>query len=132
MKFTKKMKLNAAEVAQIRRYSDDYIWVAVDVKKGVIAAGDEFLIDLRDILQYKYHCRSINIFGLGLNLKTGEIYYAPVVNRLNAVYRCTRRVPANACNRIETLLAYFFEDFAPFRRQSRRSCSASNLQATTR
>ncbi len=78
MKFTKKMKLNASEVAQIRRCSGGYIWVAIDVKKGVIATGDEYLIDLRDILQYKYHSRSVNIFGLGLNLKTGEIYYAPV------------------------------------------------------
>lgn len=126
MKFTKKMKLNASEVAQIRRCSGDYIWVAIDVKKGVIATGDEYLIDLRDILQYKYHSRSVNIFGLGLNLKTGEIYYAPVANRLNAVYRNMKCVPANARSRIETLLAYFFEDFAPFRRQSRRSYSIRN------
>ena len=127
MRFTKKMKLNATEVAQIRRRSSEYIWVAIDIKKGVIATGDECLIDLRDLLQYKYHSRPSNIFGVGLNLKTGEIYHAPVIDRMNAIYRNAKGVPANICNRIETLIAYFFEDFAPFRRPSKRVYQARNL-----
>ena len=50
MRFTKKMKLNPAEVAQIRRKAGGYIWVAIDAKRGVIVTGDEYLIDLRDVL----------------------------------------------------------------------------------
>ncbi|MBP5656464.1 hypothetical protein J6X15_02670 [Candidatus Saccharibacteria bacterium] len=131
MRFTKKMKLNPAEVAQIRRKSGGYIWVAIDAKRGVIVTGDEYLIDLRDVLQYKYHSRSSNIYGVGLNLRTGEIYYAPVANRMNAVYRNAKEVPNNIKNRIETLLAYFFEDFAPFRTKTQRVYQTRSLQASS-
>ena len=131
MRFIKKMKLNASEVAQIRRHSGNYIWVAVDTKQGRIAAGDDYLVDLRDALQYKYHSRASHIYGVGLNLRTGEIYYAPVVNRMNALYRNAKDVPEQIRTRIETLLAYFFEDFAPFRRQSRRIYQARSLQSAT-
>lgn len=130
MKYLKRMKLNAAEVAQIRRRSNNYIWVAVDVDKGVIAAGDEFLVDLRDSLIYKYHSRAKDIYGLGLDLSSGEVYYAPVVNRMNRAYRNLRIIPQKTRNRIETLMAYFFEDFAAFRSKSQHVYQAQSLQAS--
>ncbi len=131
MRIIKRMKLNAADAAQVRRLAKDYIWVAIDIKKGMIAAGDEFLVDLRDALLYKYHCRASNIYGLGLDLRTGEIYYAPVINRMNSNYRKHKVIPQHICNRIETLLAYFFEDFKPFRNKTRRIYQARSLQVPT-
>lgn len=132
MKYLKRMKLNAAEVAQIRRRSDNYIWVAVDVDKGVIAAGDEFLMDLRDSLIYKYHSRAKDIYGLGLDLSNGEVYYAPVVNRMNRLYRNLKIIPAETCRRIDTLLAYFFEDFAAYRIRPDDYRRSRNLRGTSR
>ena len=132
MKYLKRMKLNAAEVAQIRRRLNNYIWVAVDVDKGVIAAGDEFLVDLRDSLIYKYHSRAKDIYGLGLDLSSGEVYYAPVVNRMNRAYRNLKIIPQKTRNRIETLMAYFFEDFAAFRSKPRHVYQAQSLQGSSR
>ena len=132
MIFLKRMKLNAAEVAQIRRRSNNYIWVAVDVDKGVIAAGDEFLMDLRDSLIYKYHSHAKDIYGLGLDLSSGEIYYAPVVNRMNRAFRNLKTIPHKTCNRIETLLAYFFEDFAAYRPKAQHVYQTHSLQAPSR
>lgn len=116
-KFIKRIKFNPSELAQIRRTSSDYIWVAIDINKGVIAAGDQFLVDLRDALLYK-HSRPRDIYGLGLDLHTGEIYYAPVINRMNENYREYWDIPKFKKDRIETLISYFFEDFAPFKQQS--------------
>ena len=115
-RFIKKIKFNPSELAQIRRSSPDYIWVAVDTKKGMIATGDQFLIDLRDALLYR-KCRPRDIFGVGLDLHTGEIYYAPVINRMNELYRKEWDIPDRAKDRIETLISYFFEDFAPFKQR---------------
>ncbi len=113
-KYIKKMKFNPSELAQIRRSSPSYIWVAIDTKRGMIATGDQFLVDLRDALLCK-NSRPRDIFGVGLDLRTGEIYYAPVVNRMNEQYRENWEVPDRAKDRIETLISYFFEDFAPFK-----------------
>lgn len=130
MRFIKKMKLNASEVAQIRRCSSNYIWAAVDVKNGVIATGDDYLVDLRDALQYKFHSRAINIFGVGIDLRTGEVFYAPVANRMNGIYRKHKDIPNHIRNRIETLIAYFFEDFAPFRPKTHHVYQTRDLQTS--
>ena len=116
-RYVKRMKFNASELAQIRRRFSDYIWVAVDVERGMIAAGDQFLFDLRDELLYK-HSRPRDIFGVGVDLKTGEIFYAEVINRMNSLYRLYRDIPKQKKDRIETLINYFFGDFAPFKRPS--------------
>ena len=115
-RYIKKFKFNPSELAQIRRNLPDYIWVAIDTKKGMIATGDQFLVDLRDALLCK-KSRPRDIFGIGLDLRTGEIFYAPVINRMNELYRKYWEVPGATKDRIETLIAYFFEDFAPFKQR---------------
>ena len=114
-KFIKRMKFNPSELAKIRRRTADYIWVAVDVERGMIAAGDQFLSDLRDELLYK-HSRPRDVFGVGVDLKTGEIFYTPVINRMNELYRLYRDIPKQKKDRIETLIRYFFADFTPFKK----------------
>jgi len=131
MKIVKRMKLTAADAAQIRRSVDNYIWVAIDIEKGVMAAGDEYLVDLRDSLLYKYRCHSKGIFGLGLDLRTGEIYYASVINRMNPVFRDSKIIPQHIRDRIETLVAYFFGDFKPFRTGARHLYQTQSLSVPT-
>ena len=131
MKYVKKMKLNASEVAQIRRELGEYIWVAVDIDRNAIAAGDEYLADLRESLIYKFHCRAKNIFGIGVDLRTGEIYYAPVINRRNKIFREHKCIPKSVRRRIETMIGYFFEDFAPFRPTPRRKNRPRDLPASS-
>ncbi len=120
MKYVKRSSLNASEVAQIRRRSNGYIWAVLDTSKNTIAIGDEYLIDLRDALIYKYRSRAKDLFGIGLDLATGEIYYAQVVNRINKTYRDRKDIPLQIKDRIETMVAYYFEKFAPFRTKTER------------
>ncbi len=111
----KKSDLNASEVARIRKHLNGYIWAVLDTKRNTIALGDEYLIDMRDLLIYRYHSCVDNLFGIGLDLKTGEIYYPPVVNRMNRLYRKNKGIlPDDIYDRIETMVSYYFEKFQPF------------------
>lgn len=131
MKYVKRSSLNASEVAQIRRRSNGYIWAVLDTSKNTIAIGDEYLIDLRDALIYKYRSRAKDLFGIGLDLATGEIYYAPVVNRINKTYRDRKDIPLQIKDRIETMVAYYFEKFAPFRTKTERIYQTQSLRASS-
>lgn len=131
MKYVKRSSLNASEVAQIRRRSNGYIWAVLDTSKNTIAIGDEYLIDLRDALIYKYRSRAKDLFGIGLDLATGEIYYAQVVNRINKTYRDRKDIPLQIKDRIETMVAYYFEKFAPFRTKTERIYQTQSLQASS-
>ena len=44
----RKYKFTNKEILELTEQLDGYIWVVMDVKKGVIAAGDEYVSDLRD------------------------------------------------------------------------------------
>ena len=131
MKYVKRSSLKASEVAQIRRRSNGYIWAVLDTSKNTIAIGDEYLIDLRDALIYKYRSRAKDLFGIGLDLATGEIYYAQVVNRINKTYRDRKDIPLQIKDRIETMVAYYFEKFAPFRTKTERIYQTQSLQASS-
>ena len=133
MRYIKKSSLNASEVAQIRRRSDNnYIWAVLDIAQNRIAIGDEFLIDLRDALIRKYRSYSYDIYGIGLDLRTGEIFYATIVNRMNSNYRELKDIPQHVRDRIETMVAYYFERFEPFRPKSYRIYQAHNAQSSSR
>jgi len=131
MKYMKKKDLSASEVAQIRRRSDGYIWAVLDVHNNSIVLGDEYLVEMRDDLIYKYHSRPKNIFGIGLDLRTGDISYPLVVNRLNSIYRDNKGVPSQIRDRIETMVGYYFERFDPFRMSKNRTHKTRNLQASS-
>ena len=124
MRYIKKSSLNASEVAKIRRRSDDYIWAVLDTAQNRIVIGDESLVELRDTLIRKFRSYSNNIYGIGLDLRTGEIFYAKVINRMNSNYRALKDIPQNIKNRIETMVAYYFERFEPFRPKTYRTHQA--------
>jgi hypothetical protein len=124
MRYIKKSSLNASEVAKIRRRSDDYIWAVLDTAQNRIVIGDESLVELRDTLIRKFRSYSNNIYGIGLDLRTGEIVYAKVINRMNSNYRALKDIPQNIKNRIETMVAYYFERFEPFRPKTYRTHQA--------
>lgn len=101
------------EILELTHQLDGYIWVVMDVKKGVIAAGDEFVSDLRDELLIKKHSKKNDIFGAGLNMSTGEIDFIPAINRRNPSLKDGKLTPKQEL-RIETILHYFFENIPPY------------------
>ncbi len=107
MKMVRKYKLTQRETDEMLEALDDYIWIAIDAKKGVISAGDEYVADLRDELLMN-RSQIGDIYGLGLNLKTGEIDYLPAINRRNP-NTDNGELCANEKLRLETLTRYFFE-----------------------
>lgn len=131
MRYIKKSSLNASEVAKIRRRSDDYIWAVLDTAQNRIVIGDESLVELRDTLIRKFRSYSNNIYGIGLDLRTGEIFYAKVINRMNSNYRALKDIPQNVKDRIETMVAYYFERFEPFRPKTYRTYQARAAQPSS-
>ncbi len=112
MLYMRKIKFNTKELSDIRKQFGDYLWAAVDTHRGVITAGDEYLSDLRDFLLVK-RSKPENIFCVGIDLNTGEIYYPVLINRHNP-YVDKDGIPAIFRDRIETLMRYFFADIPAY------------------
>ena len=93
----------------------------MDIDKNSIVIGDKYLLDMRDALIYKFRSRAKDIYGVGIDLRTGEIYYAQVVNRMNKIYREYKSISNRTKERIETMVAYYFERFEPFRSKSQHT-----------
>lgn len=109
MRFTRKISFKEAEVREIVATTDSYLWIVVDVKRAIIAGGDEVISDLKQQLLgngSKIH----DIFGIGLDLVTGEIDYFSPINEKRFVPGSTKEVPMDKRERIETLINYFFEE----------------------
>lgn len=115
MKIIKKIRLSKEEVKRIKLELGNYIWVVLDARRGIMAAGDEYIADLRDHLLQR-RCRAEDIVGLGVDLITGELDYHASLNRRNPAIAASGIIPAKLQQRTETLIHYFFEAFAPFRR----------------
>ena len=81
--------------------------------------SSEYLADLRDVLLTK-RSKVEDIFGLGLNLITGEIDYVGFMNRRNPQLAKNGEIAAAQKERIETLIRYFFGDLAPFKAERER------------
>ena len=119
MRYLRKMRFTSKELGDLSADLDGYIWIAVDARKGMISAGDEYLADLRDVLLTK-RSKVEDIFGLGLNLITGEIDYVEFMNRRNPQLAKNGEIAAAQKERIETLIRYFFGDLAPFKAERER------------
>ncbi len=127
MKMVRKYKLNKRETKELMAELDDYVWVMLDIHRGIIVAGDEFISEMRDEL-LRLRSRREDIYGVGLDLKTGEISYVNAINRRNP---STNKGELNfdECLRIETLLRYFFES-APCYDAERKSYRYSKFPVT--
>ena len=113
MRYYKKIKFTKTELADLVEQMDGYIWCAVDARRGIISAGDEFMPDMRDDLLFR-HSRAEDIYGLGLDLKTGKIDYINSANLRNPKVRGNSNIPSSCKERIETLVHYFFDGLAPY------------------
>ncbi|MBR3164045.1 hypothetical protein IKF15_01965 [Candidatus Saccharibacteria bacterium] len=110
----KRLKISEKEARYLEDNLEGYIWVAIDARRGSIAAGDDYVADLRDNLLVR-RSQPEDIYGVGVDLKTGAIDYIPSINRRNPNLDGKGNVPFFLRRRIETLINYFFESFAPFR-----------------
>ena len=104
----KKLKFTKKELQKLAEDFDGYLWLAIDIKRSVIAAGDEFMADLRDVLLAR-RSRTEDIVTAGIDLKTGEIYIPYHINRLNPEIRHTGLTDEIRA-RVEDLVSYFFAE----------------------
>ena len=121
----RRYKFTDNEISELINQLDGYIWVVMDVNQGIIAAGDEYVSDLRDELMIKRRSKKNDIFGVGLNMYTGEIDYIPAINRRNPTIENGELTP-NQELRVETILHYFFEDIPPFVAESAKPRHSKN------
>ena len=114
----RKMKFSADELEQIKLEYGDYLWAAVDLRRSLITAGDEYLSDLRDYLLTN-HSRPEDILCAGLNLNTGEIFFPALINRRNP--RVGRKgIPDDDKERVRSLMRYFFESIPGYQEERKR------------
>jgi len=102
------------EIKQLKLATDGYVWVAVDVKKHVMVAGDDHFRKLKDVL-YKIKCRSGDIWGVGLNLLTGDIYLRSPVNRKVVPKYTSTELPEEVEDQVVDEVRYFFENLGGLR-----------------
>ena len=115
MRFTRKISFKDAEVQKIVTSVDDYVWLAVDIRRAIISGGDEVIMEAKRELLAK-GSRIYDIYGVGLDLVTGEIDYFSPINEKRVVPGSTKEVPQEKRERIETLINYFFEELPVFKK----------------
>jgi hypothetical protein len=120
MLLVKKMNFSKEETELMLCDSDEYVWVVLDVKKGIVAVGDEYVGEMKNAL-LKQKCSIYDIFGVGFDLKTGEIDYFSPANVKLVDKDSTREVPADKRERVETLIRYFFVELPVFRSEEKKS-----------
>lgn len=109
----KKLKFTQKELQKLNEDFDGYLWLAIDVHRSVISAGDEILSDLRDILVSR-HSRTEDIVAAGIDLNTGELFIPYFVNRLNPAIRHDGLSDQMVQN-VEEKIHYFFEDIPAYK-----------------
>ena len=108
MKIYKRIQLKKKELLELQKDCDDYIWAAVDPTKCAITFGDDYIGDMRDSLLVR-RCQPENIFGVGIDLNTGEIDYIAQINRRNPTVDVSGELTLERKASIENVLHYFFE-----------------------
>lgn len=112
----KKMHFAEQEIERLIDELDGYMWVVLDIKKGIIVVGDEFV----GVLKYellKMKCAASDIFGVGIDLRTGEIDFYSPVNVKFFDKTSTRAVPEEKRERVETLIKYFFSELPAYKKE---------------
>ncbi|MBR1939195.1 hypothetical protein IJ847_00505 [Candidatus Saccharibacteria bacterium] len=114
MKIIRKMKLSQKDVNYICEELDGYIWAVFDTSKGIMIAGDEYMLALRDCLLARYHSQPSDIFGVGINLKDGNCENIYLVNRLNDKVGRDGSFSEENARRLNDLIYYFFENLPAY------------------
>ena len=116
MLFVKKLELTKDELKELRKDTNGYTWVAVDVKRHTIATGDEHYSKLKKGL-YDGKSRLRDIWGVGLNMQNGEIDYQSPINRRILDKKSSSLVPTELIDRINREIFYFFGNLVAVQRQ---------------
>lgn len=72
-------KASKEEIEKMARHFSGYIKVVVDVEKGILCGGADRHADEEKILLEKGYEQK-NLWGGGLDIKTGEIDYNSIIN----------------------------------------------------
>ena len=108
MKLYKRIRFTKEELAHLRKECEGYVWAAVDPRKCVISIGDDYLSDMRDMLIVR-RCRLEDIYGVGVDLTSGEINYIPQINRRNPTVDKHGEPSEEQKEEIKEALHYFFD-----------------------
>ena len=119
MLLVKRLSFSKEETKTMLNDLDGYVWAVLDVKKGILAAGDEYVGNMKNAL-LKQKCSIYDIFGVGFDLATGEIDFFSPANKKLADRTSTREVPREKRERVETLVKYFFGELPVFKLESKR------------
>ena len=119
MKVYRRMRISLSELDRLRDEMDDYIWVALDLKRSAICAGDEYIGDLRDVL-LQHRSTVGDIYCVGFNMATGDINFLKSFNRRNPKVGyggdISPEVRKDICHQIE----YFFAGLPIFEAKYKR------------
>ncbi len=119
MQMYKRVRFTKNELKQLCEDCDGYIWAALDTKKFAISLGDAYLADLRDVL-LTHRGRLEDVFGIGINLKTGEIDYITFINRRNPLVDVNGKLSPELQENVEDVVHYFFENLPAYRERSEK------------
>ena len=114
MQIYKRVQLKKREIMKLQQDCEGYVWIAVDPVSYAISFGDDYLADLRDCLLVK-RSQPKNIFGIGLDLSTGEVDYIAQINRRNPIVSGSGELSSEEKADIEKVLHYFFEKLPAYR-----------------
>ncbi len=130
MQMYKRIRLTRNELEKLQQDCDGYIWAAIDPKKYAISLGDLYLADLRDILIVQ-RCELCNIYGIGLDMRTGEIDFVAQVNRRNPTVGVHGELSKKSKEEIVQSVRYFFDRLPAFRDSHEDEQESDDLNDTT-
>lgn len=113
MKMFRRIKLSVSELERFRAEFDDYVWIAIDVNRGILSAGDCYMGELRDALLQK-RSRPEDIYCVGLNMATGEFNFLKTFNRRNPLVGFSGEVDEKTKAMVAKKVEYFFGDLPIF------------------
>lgn len=119
MKVYRRMRISMSELDRLRDEMDDYIWVAIDLKRSALCAGDEYIGDLRDVLMQRRSAVE-DIYCVGLNMETGDINYLKNFNRRNPAVGYGGDVPEDIKKAICKQIEYFFAGLPIFEAEAKK------------
>lgn len=107
MKVYRRMRISLSELDRMRDELDDYVWVALDLKRGAMCAGDEYIGDLRDVLLQRRSAVE-DIYCVGLNMATGDVNFLKSFNRRNPKVGYGGEISEEARKGVYHQIKYFF------------------------
>ena len=116
MLYVKRLQLSKGELKVLRRETEGYAWVAVDIKRHTIATGSEHFSLLKRKL-YEHKSRVRDIWGVGLDMQSGEIDYNSPINRKLMDKKSTIKVPLDLIDKVNQEIFYFFGNLVIVQKQ---------------